>query len=292
MRVLQAPTGPLPELAQFLQPFHVHFVRSEGPAALERYLTGLLTGRPTRTATPSPRSSPAPPSNISRVLTEMVWDEDDLNRQRVRRMLALPTEGNAVLIFDDTGFAKQGRCSVGVQRQYSGTLGKRGNCQISVNCHYAEKTVAWPVAMRLYLPQQWANDPARRAKAHVPEGVTFQTKPAIALALLDRARELGIPHACVTADADYGDNPNFLDGLDIRKERHVVAVRCDFAVAVERGAVPQRADAVVAAQGKRSGGPSTGAREQGLAGWAVRDGPLLAGAGGWHAADRLADRGG
>ena len=98
----------------------------------------------------------------------MIWDEDDLNRQRVRRMLSLPTEGNVVLIFDDTGFAKQGKCSVGVQCQYSGTLGKRGNCQISVNCHYAEKTVAWPVAMRLDLPQPWAEDPVRRTKAHVP----------------------------------------------------------------------------------------------------------------------------
>src|SRR3954453_9028189 len=97
--------------------------------------------------------------------------------------------------------------------------------------------------MRLYLPQPWAEEPVGRTKAHVPQEVTFQTKPAIALALLDRARELGIPHACVTADADYGDNPNFLDGLDIRKERHVAAVRCDFAVASERGAASQRADA-------------------------------------------------
>jgi SRSO17 transposase len=252
MRVLQAPTKTLPELAQFLEPLHIHFARSEGPAALERYLTGLLTEQPNKNCDTIAQVVPGTSEQrLQGLLTEMVWDEDDLNRQRVRRMLSLPTEGNAVLIFDDTGFAKQGKCSVGVQRQYSGTLGKRGNCQISVNCHYAEKTVAWPVAMRLYLPQPWADDPVRRTKAHVPTEVTFRTKPAIALALLDQARDLGIPHACVTADADYGDNPNFLDGLDIRKERHVVAVRCDFAVAVERGAAPQRADAVVAAQGKR-----------------------------------------
>ena len=76
----------------------------------------------------------------------MDWDEDDLNRQRVEHMLELPSEGDGVLIFDDTGFAKQGKCSVGVARQYSGTLGKVGNCQVTVNCHYAERTCAWPVA--------------------------------------------------------------------------------------------------------------------------------------------------
>src|SRR5262249_62423637 len=176
-------------------------------------------------------------------------EEDGLNGQRVETMTRLPSEGDGVLIFDDTGFAKQGRCSVGVARQYSGTLGKTGNCQVTVNCHYAEKTVAWPVATRLYLPAVWADDVARRQKAHVPQEVTFQTKPEIALALLDEACRLGIPHVCVTADADYGDNPHFLDGLDSRKERHVVAVRCDFAVALERGGQTQRADAVIAGQG-------------------------------------------
>jgi SRSO17 transposase len=156
-----------------------------------------------------------------------------------------------VLVFDDTGFAKQGKCSVGVQRQYSGTLGKTGNCQVTVNCHYAERTLAWPVATRLYLPKEWAFDPVRRAKAKVPDDVAFATKPEIALALLDHARELSIRHACVTADGDYGDNPNFLAGLEKRQERYIVAVRCDFSVAVGQFTPAQRADTLIAAQGKR-----------------------------------------
>ena len=156
-------------------------------------------------------------------------------------MLCLPTEGDGVLIFDDTGFAQHGRCSVGVARQYSGSLGQVGTCQVTANCPYAERTVAWPVATRLYLPETWANDTNRRQKAQVPEEVVFQTKPQIALDLLDRARDWGVCGACVTADADSGDNPNFLDGLEKRRQHYVVAVHADFAVTLSRrGAAGRR----------------------------------------------------
>jgi SRSO17 transposase len=139
------------------------------------------------------------------LLTTIDWDDDDLDGQRVQTMLQMATEGDGVLIFDDTGFAKQGRCSVGVARRYSGTLGKTGNCQVTVNCHYAERTIAWPVATRPYLHEHWANDADRRTKAKVPEDLAFRTKPRIALELPDRARSWGVRRACVTADADYGD---------------------------------------------------------------------------------------
>jgi SRSO17 transposase len=253
-RLSQAPAEPLPELAQFLEPFRVHFARSEGPKALERYLTGLFTEQPRKNCDTLAQVVPGTSEqSLQGLLTTMLWDEDDLNRQRVQRLLTLPTEGDGVLIFDDTGFAKQGQASVGVQRQYSGTLGKRGNCQVTVNCHYSERTLAWPVATRLYLPKVWADDPTRRAKAHVPADVTFQTKPQIALDLLDWARDCGVPHVCVTADADYGDNPNFLQGLEERRERYVVAVRCDFAVALHRrSGRASRADVVVRAQAPRA----------------------------------------
>src|SRR5512135_1197235 len=223
IRIPHAPSAPLPELAEFLAPFRVHFQRSEGPRTLERYLTGLLTEHPNQNCDTLAEVVPGTSEQrLQGLLTTIAWDVDDLNRQRAERLLTLPTEGDGVLIFDDTGFAKQGRCSVGVARQYSGTLGKVGNCQVAVNCHYAERTLAWPVATRLYLPQDWAADADRRTKAQVPEEIPFRTKPEIALGLLDQARTWGVHHACVVADADYGDNPNFLAGLERRRQRYVV----------------------------------------------------------------------
>jgi len=104
--VPQAPTRPLPELAAFLQPFRVHFARSEGPQALERYLTGLLSELPDKTCQAIADSIPATSEQrLQGLLTAMAWDQDDLNRQRVQRMLELPSEGDGALLFNDTGFA-------------------------------------------------------------------------------------------------------------------------------------------------------------------------------------------
>jgi SRSO17 transposase len=240
----------LPELDDFLSTFKVPFRRSEAQAALERYLTGLLTELPNKNCDTMAQAVPGThEQRLQGFLTTMQGDEEELNRQRVEKMIAEATVGNGVLIFDDTGFAKQGKASVGVARQYSGTLGKVGNCQVAVTCCYSDPQASWPVAVRLYLPEAWASDPERMKRARVPADVTFQTKSEIALSLLDQARAWGVPHRCIVADADYGDNPNFLAGLEERTERYVVAVRCDFPVRRKgRGtSTSQRADQVLAA---------------------------------------------
>src|SRR5215208_1136625 len=248
-RLPRAPVAPPPELAAFLAPFVVHFVQRPSARVLERYVTGLLTDHPNKNCDTLAQVVPGTTEQqLQHLLTDMAWDAEDLNRQRVARMLALATEGDAVLVLDDTGFPKQGHSSAGVQRQYSGTLGKTGNCQVAVTCHYAERTLAWPVDARLYVPERWAADAARRERAHVPADVGFQTKPGIALALLDEARGWGVPHACVTVDADYGDKPPFLNALDARGERYVVAVAATFTVATTRGGAPGEAGAVLAAE--------------------------------------------
>ena len=265
-RIPQAPTEPMPELAEFLAQFHVHFDRRESRHATERYLTGLLTEHPNKNC--DTVASVVPETNeqsLQGLLTTMAWDENDLNHQRVNVMRALPTEGNGVILFDDTDFPKQGRASVGVARQYSGSLGKLANCQVTVNCTYAERSIAWPISTRLYLPKEWVIDSARRARTHVPPQLSAQTKGEIALDLLDEAIAWGVRHSCVVCDAGYGDNPPFLDGLEARRERYVAAVHVDFAVAATRGAVSQRADQLIATQTERAW--STLRWKEGSAGW-------------------------
>jgi SRSO17 transposase len=192
-RMPQAPRTPLPELAEFLAPVRVQFTQGPSAETLRQYLTGVLREHPNKNcdtwAVVVPETTE---QQFQHLLTDMVWDETALNRQRIAQMLTLPSEGDGVLIFEDTGFEKKGRHSVGVTRQYTGTVGKVTNCQVTVNCHYAERTKAWPVATRVYLPQGWTEDAARCKEAHVPEAVMFQTKAEIALALLDEAQVCGV----------------------------------------------------------------------------------------------------
>jgi SRSO17 transposase len=217
---VHASPASLPELDAFLSTFKVRFRRREAQVALERDLTGLLTELPNKNCHTLAQAVPGThEQRLQGFLTTMQGDEEELNRQRVEKMIAEATIGNGVLIFDATGFAKQGKASVGVARQYAGTLGKVGNCQVAVTCCYSDPQASWPVAVRLYLPEAWTADPQRLKRARVPADVTFETQPEIALSLLDQARAWGVPHRCVVADADYGDTPNFLAGLEERNER-------------------------------------------------------------------------
>jgi SRSO17 transposase len=240
----------LPELKGFLASFQVRFRRPEGADALERYTTGLLTELPNKNCDTIAQALPGTSEQrLQAFLTNMQWDEEDLNGQRVHKMVAEATLGDGVLVLDDTGFPKQGKASVGVARQYSGTLGKVGNCQRAVTCCDTDPQATWPVGVRLSLPKSWAEDPARRCQARVPADMSFQTTPEIALMLLDQARAWGGPHRGVVAEADYGDTPHFVAGLEARQERYVVAVRADFRVSAQRKATApsQRIDQLLQA---------------------------------------------
>jgi len=131
---------------------------------------------------------------------------------------------------DDTGIAKKGLRSVGVQRQYSGTLGKIGNCQVVVSLHGISDTFGACLGLELYLPESWCNDEERRSLAKVPEELEFRRKWQIALDLLDAARENGGPTLPVLADAGYGDSRDFREGLRERGLKYVVGISSQTSV--------------------------------------------------------------
>src|SRR5947209_11334533 len=235
--VPKASPDALPELEAFLEPFAPLFRRHTSRDSLERYLTGLLTDLPHKTAdTIAAAVAGTSTERLQHLLTDAAWDAQALDEARVKRLLAIhpPTEG--VLVFDDTGLPKKGTESVGVAAQYSGTLGKIGNCQVVVSAEYLADDPAsstpfhFPVNAQLFLPESWTQDARRRKQAPVPEQLSQQTKPEIALGILDRARQWGLPIQAVVVEAGYGDNPNFLQGLDDRQVPYVCAVQSTFGV--------------------------------------------------------------
>src|SRR4051812_26225775 len=167
-------------------------------APLRAYTTGLLL--------PGERKSVEPMA---------AWDDATLLRAvRAHALPAMLERGPVrAWLVDDTGLSKKGKLSVGVARQYCGQLGKRDNCQVAVTLSVATEHASLPVAYRLYLPEAWADDPARRALAGVPEEVGFATKPSIALDQIGQALADGVPPGVVVTDAGYGNDTGFRDGV-------------------------------------------------------------------------------
>lgn len=238
MKTLILPKGspdPLPELAAYLEPFAPLFRRATSRRSLERYVTGLLTELPRKNGeTIAQAIANTSLEQLQHLLTDAAWDPLALDEQRVR-YLVKRSPANGVLVLDDTGLPKQGKASVGVQHPYSGTLGKQGTCQIIVSAQYmvddstTSQPLHWPISARLYLPKVWTEDPARCQRCHVPEGISFASKPDLAVQLLDRAVDWGVPFETVVTDAGYGI-PSFLRALDERGLRYVCAVTSDFGV--------------------------------------------------------------
>jgi SRSO17 transposase len=201
-------------------------------APLKAYCTGLILPGERKSVEPmAARVAPGRVSAAHQSLHHFVamadWSDDAM--LAVVRAQALPAlerqEPIRAWIVDDTGFPKKGRHSVGVARQYCGQLGKQDNCQIAVSLSVANDQGSLPIAYRLYLPESWANDRGRRAKAGVPEDVVFRTKPEIALNQIRAAVAAGVPTGTVLADAGYGVDTAFRTGVSELGLAYVVGIQ-------------------------------------------------------------------
>jgi SRSO17 transposase len=201
-------------------------------AAARAYCTGLLLPGERKSIEPmaarlAPGRVQATHQALHHVVAQAEWDDASLLRA-VREQVLPAIERHGPVrhwIVDDTGFPKQGKHSVGVARQYCGQLGKQENCQVAVSLSVANDRTSLPVAYRLYLPEAWAEDPERRAKAGVPEEIGFETKTAIALGQIRRALEDGVPRGIVLGDAGYGDETAFRTGVGDLGLRYVLGIR-------------------------------------------------------------------
>ncbi|WP_346017170.1 transposase [Pseudenhygromyxa sp. WMMC2535] len=185
------------ELEEFLGYITHQMGRSERREALANYMRGLLLDGERKSMVPiaqrlaaAPGDSEAIRQRLQQAITIADWDEWELFRRLALRVEdKLP--GLDAFVIDDTGFPKKGKHSVGVQRQYSGTMGRVDNCQVAASLHLASEAGGACIGMRLFLPEVWANDPRRRTKAGVPEELSHQTKLELGLGMLDRALEGG-----------------------------------------------------------------------------------------------------
>ena len=203
------------------------FVRAEPRRRVLAYLRGLLgnVGRKNSWQL-AEHAGEATPDGMQRLLATAGWDpdlvRDDLRAYVVEHL----GDPSGVLVADETGFLKKGTTSVGVQRQYSGTVGKVDNCQLGVFLAYASGKGRAFIDRELYLPKAWTEDPVRCRAARVPEEVGFRTKPQLARVMLQRALDAGVPASWVTADEAYGGDPALRRFLEDRGLAYVLAVKC------------------------------------------------------------------
>jgi SRSO17 transposase len=199
---------------------------------LHDYCTGLLlpgerkSVEPMAALTAPARTAPKHQSLLHFVANAPWSDEAVLTKIRQMVLPKIETLGPIeAVIVDDTGFPKKGKHSVGVARQYCGQLGKQDNCQAVVSLSLANHHASLPIAHRLYLPETWADDAERRTKAKVPQDVVFKTKPRIALDQLRAAKAAGIALGTVLADAGYGYDSQFRDGVTQMGLRYAVGIQ-------------------------------------------------------------------
>ncbi len=216
--------------SKYLEDLHARisprFRRPELTERVRSYLIGLLGDARRKNGWQMAEAmGQAQPRGTQRVLNGSRWDADAV-REDLREYVVehLGDEQSGVLIVDETGFLKKGERSVGVARQYTGTAGKRENCQVGVFVCYASKEGAAFVDRALYLPREWTDDPQRFSEAGVPEGVGFATKGELAKAMLHRAFEAGVPARWIVADTVYGMTRGLRGWLEKRGRSYVLAV--------------------------------------------------------------------
>jgi SRSO17 transposase len=212
-----------PELDHFLGRYAPLFGRPENGRHARLFVQGLLGGSGRRSAENIAQAiAGANVRTLQAFLATGSWGDRDVLAQARHDVLSALADEDAVWNADETGFPKKGKKSVGVKRQYSGTLGRTENCQVAVFANYCSAKGHTFLDRRLFLPEEWAKDRPRRAEAGVPDGVVFRTKPELALGMLQDALAEGTPLRWVGGDSVHGDSPTFVQGVRLLGKWYVL----------------------------------------------------------------------
>ncbi len=230
-------------LAAYFADVACGLVRSEQRRAAELYARGLIEAGARKSLEPMVGrlgGGSVEYEALQHFLADSPWDPAVVERAVAERVCALIEP--AAWVLDDTGVPKDGKRSPGVKRQYSGTLGKIGNCQIAVSLHAVSVKGTVPLGFRLYLPEEWCADSERRRRAKIPDSVAFQTKPAIGGDLVARAADWKIRRAPVLGDQAYGNDAKLRTRLHADGIDYVLSVgpECDVYASDTVFAVPPR----------------------------------------------------
>ena len=214
------------EFERLLERIGPRFARPEVRRRADGFLRGLLGDVERKNGWQlAEHARETTPDGMQRLLTSARWDADGLRDDVRAYVVEHLGDPGGVLVVDETGFLKKGNKSAGVQRQYSGTAGRIENCQVGVFLTYASARGRALIDRELYLPKEWAADAARRTEAHVPEQVSFQTKPQLAQQMLARAVAAQVPAGWVTADEVYGGDARLRAFMEDHDLAYVLAVK-------------------------------------------------------------------
>ena len=210
--------GLMDELWEFQSAFHDCFARSEPRQHFFDYMVGQFSALERKSIEPMAlQVEGGTIRGLQRFISDVVWDEEQMVWNYHHVIADEMGDPDGVLMFDESGFVKKGTDSVGVARQYCGSLGKVENCQVGVFAGYASRHGYALVEKRLFMPERWFSEDYanRRVKCNVPADVTFQTKPQLAAAMLQAIVHEGLlPCKYIVADCLYGNSPDFLDAVD------------------------------------------------------------------------------
>jgi SRSO17 transposase len=224
-RIVHSWAKELDALSERIEP---RFSRIEARRRVRTYLRGLLGSVERKNSWQLAEAlGESTPYGIQHLLGRADWDADEVRDDLRDYVLEHIGDEKAILVVDETGFLKKGNNSVGVKRQYTGTAGKRENCQVGVFLAYASEKGAAFIDRELYLPEEWAEDKERRERARVPEEISFATKPKLARKMLERAFGAGVAKLAswVVADSVYGDARGLLGvWLEEKEQPYVLAV--------------------------------------------------------------------